>query len=147
MLEMNYKALGVKKAMATVQKIPPELQVRTLAVGRRTAMATLQFDSPGGMGRRDSWSSDFNKSKGIVDIFNTKYPMKIIQYMEQGTRPHMILPKKKGGVLRFMSEGKVIFARSVAHPGTRPYKMIEHAARNAALAMREVARRYVPGLS
>lgn len=37
----------------------------------------------------------------------------------EGTRPHVILPKH-GGYLRFMSRGKVVYARRVYHPGTRP---------------------------
>lgn len=41
----------------------------------------------------------------------------------QGTRPHMIVPKTPGGVLRFSSRGGVVITTSVMHPGTRanPY--------------------------
>lgn len=37
-----------------------------------------------------------------------------------GTRPHRIYPRKQGGVLRFTTGGKVVFARYVNHPGTKP---------------------------
>lgn len=41
----------------------------------------------------------------------------------QGTRPHAILPKTPGGVLRFSSRGKMVVTTAVMHPGTRanPY--------------------------
>ena len=39
--------------------------------------------------------------------------------VHQGTRPHIILPVR-ASVLRFEIGGKVIFARKVRHPGTRP---------------------------
>lgn len=41
-------------------------------------------------------------------------------FMEVGTRPHVIRPKKPGGWLRWVSGGKVHFARVVHHPGTSP---------------------------
>lgn len=36
-----------------------------------------------------------------------------------GSRPHVILPRKPGGVLRFPSRGGVVYARRVNHPGTK----------------------------
>jgi HK97 gp10 family phage protein len=44
-------------------------------------------------------------------------------YVEFGTKPHQIRPKKPGGVLMFTMGGQKVFARSVQHPGTRaqPY--------------------------
>lgn len=44
-------------------------------------------------------------------------------YVEFGTQPHEIKPKKAGGVLAFKMNGKMVFARKVNHPGTRaqPY--------------------------
>ena len=44
----------------------------------------------------------------------------IVTFLEFGTKPHMILPKEEGGVLRFEVDGEVIYAKSVAHPGTKP---------------------------
>lgn len=38
---------------------------------------------------------------------------------DQGARPHVIRPRRPGGVLRFPSHGAVVFARSVNHPGNR----------------------------
>ncbi|SFK92630.1 hypothetical protein SAMN05216275_14165 [Streptosporangium canum] len=41
-------------------------------------------------------------------------------FMEVGTRAHIIRAKKPGGWLRWVSGGKVHFARQVNHPGTSP---------------------------
>lgn len=38
----------------------------------------------------------------------------------QGARPHIIRPRKIGGWLRFTVAGRVVFAKSVHHPGNRP---------------------------
>ena len=40
-------------------------------------------------------------------------------FHHQGTRPHMIYPRQRSA-LRFHKVGKVVFASSVRHPGTRP---------------------------
>jgi len=42
----------------------------------------------------------------------------------QGTRPHIITANKPGGHLRFSNTGRVVYARSVMHPGTRPNKYL-----------------------
>lgn len=50
--------------------------------------------------------------------------------VEFGTRPHTIVPKS-GKALRFNIAGRVVFARSVRHPGTAGVHMMEHGLRNA----------------
>ena len=40
-------------------------------------------------------------------------------FVEYGTSPHVILPKRKK-VLRFEVNGRVVYARKVHHPGTGP---------------------------
>lgn len=40
-------------------------------------------------------------------------------YVDQGTKPHVITPKRPGGVLVFTENGQKIFARKVNHPGTK----------------------------
>ena len=41
----------------------------------------------------------------------------------EGTRPHLILPKKRQ-VLRFYSRGQVVVTHMVRHPGTRPNRYL-----------------------
>ena len=50
----------------------------------------------------------------------------------EGTKPHLIMPRKKGGVLRFRVRGRVVFAKSVRHPGTRPNRYLARWLREAA---------------
>jgi len=42
------------------------------------------------------------------------------RFVREGTPPHAIKPKEKGGVLAFMYKGELIFRKSVKHPGTKP---------------------------
>lgn len=45
---------------------------------------------------------------------------KYTHFVERGTRPHMIYPKRKKA-LRFKGpHGHVVIVRSVSHPGTKP---------------------------
>jgi hypothetical protein len=46
-------------------------------------------------------------------------------FVEFGTKPHTIRPKKPGGYLVFTVGGTKVFARQVKHPGSapRPYVM------------------------
>lgn len=51
-------------------------------------------------------------------------------YLNNGTRPHVIRPRKPGGVLVFTNKaGQIVFAREVHHPGTRPYRILDDALR------------------
>lgn len=52
-------------------------------------------------------------------------------YVESGTTPHMIYPTKRR-FLAFEINGKVVFARKVKHPGSRPFPFMEPAFRETA---------------
>ena len=53
-------------------------------------------------------------------------------YVNDGTRPHTIRPRRTGGVLRFQVGGQVVFARVVNHPGTRARPFLDRALREVA---------------
>lgn len=44
------------------------------------------------------------------------------KYHHEGTRPHVIVPKRAGGKLRFWwgKVGKIVYTKKVNHPGTQP---------------------------
>ena len=43
------------------------------------------------------------------------------QFVREGTRPHVIRPRRPDGVLRFTAgSGEIVFTREVHHPGTAP---------------------------
>lgn len=50
-------------------------------------------------------------------------------YVEHGTKPHIITPRN-GSFLRFVVGGKVVYARRVRHPGTKPTHFMRDTANN-----------------
>lgn len=53
-------------------------------------------------------------------------------YVHEGTRPHLILPRRPGGTLAFQMDGRTVFARSVHHPGTKARPFLRNAATRVA---------------
>ncbi len=72
-------------------------------------------------------TGDTRKSiDGTADGFSGRLVAKgAATFLENGTRPHVI-SGKRGGLLRFVMNGRTVFARSVHHPGTaeRPFMTI-----------------------
>mgnify|MGYP001434200364 CR=1 FL=1 len=48
-------------------------------------------------------------------------------YVEFDTKPHVIKPKNPDGVLAFRVGGKMVFAKSVNHPGTKAQPFVRPA--------------------
>jgi hypothetical protein len=72
--------------------------------------------------------------RGTTDIVDLgAYKKRLIlrasyaRYINDGTKPHTILPKTPGGLLRFVIGGRVVFARKVRHPGTAKRPVLENA--------------------
>ena len=69
------------------------------------------------------------KTKGgrVVKITNSKRRggYDVSAGLEHGTRPHTI--RAKSGSLRFRAGGRLMFRRSVQHPGTRAYRFLSNA--------------------
>lgn len=87
---------------------------------------TPRSDEPG-QHIADLW--DYKKTRKAASeefIISNLYPdQDILLYLEEGTKAHEIVPRYKK-VLRFeVDSGRVVFAKKVYHPGTRPYKMVE----------------------
>lgn len=97
--------LARKGAAALVQRIT----LRTAAIAAATA--------PGHMGQtvRPIFKGSKANPVGIVMV---DHPA--ASYVLQGTPPHPILPRRPGGVLRFTVGNRLVFARAVNHPGTKP---------------------------
>lgn len=58
-------------------------------------------------------------------VFN---PVEYAPYIEEGTRPHVIRPKR-AKALRFVVDGRVVYARIVHHPGTKAQHVLARAVR------------------
>lgn len=51
--------------------------------------------------------------------------------VHNGSRPHQIFPRRRGGLLRFEIDGRVVYARKVNHPGFRGDPFLTRALRDA----------------
>lgn len=65
--------------------------------------------------------------RGAVEIF-VGTDNKIYRYVDQGTEPHLILPKKKS-ILRWESNGRPVFSSHAFHPGFKGYKHTQRIAK------------------
>lgn len=54
---------------------------------------------------------------------------KVAAFVEFGTRPHIIVPRKAMVLSWAGDAGQQVFARMVRHPGTRAYRVLERAVR------------------
>jgi hypothetical protein len=53
-------------------------------------------------------------------------------FVDRGTRAHKIRPRRRGGYLRFVVDGRVVYAREVSHPGFTGTRFMERALRDGA---------------
>jgi hypothetical protein len=60
-------------------------------------------------------------------------------FVELGTRPHIIEPRKRGGVLRWKDGTQVRFAKRVRHPGTKPQPFMVPGAQKAIRESKAIA--------
>lgn len=91
---------------------------------------------PGPQHYADSFKSEVARGRGgelrfkIWNSRRTRDGRDLAAIIEAGSRPHIIRPKKVGGVLVFTARtGETVFARMVQHPGTRAYRVMETALR------------------
>lgn len=61
--------------------------------------------------------------------------------LEKGSRPHVIEPRRPGGVLVFNVGGRKVFARKVNHPGTPAFNILRDGVRRAGERLGEIAGR------
>lgn len=54
--------------------------------------------------------------------------------INDGSRPHVIRPRRAGGVLRFNVGGRIVYARYVNHPGTKGTHFLDKALADVARA-------------
>lgn len=102
--------------------VAADVNVRTKSMFKRR--------SPAGQSLKDNTTPRVLRigKKGTLRIL---WPKHTASYLEHGTVPHEIRPRRKR-FLRFVSrDGNVVFARKVQHPGTRPYHFGFHAQKAA----------------
>ncbi|MGW3447348.1 hypothetical protein [Streptomyces sp. NPDC001076] len=85
-----------------------------------------EAEAPGSMGRYISWKVQ-DGPRGLEGLIVCDHPA--VRFVLDGTRPHLIRPRRPKGVLRFEVDGRVVFTRLVRHPGTRPNDFMARALR------------------
>lgn len=124
------KIEGLDKLVSDVQGAGKELNgllFQTMTKATTWVQEDAKRISPGsfknqtGNLRRNIWRRVESAARGVIGV-GEKYGA----YVEFGTKPHIITPKK-ARVLKFKSGGKTIFARKINHPGSRPYPFMEPA--------------------
>jgi len=105
-----------------------------------SAVDLIRFFSPGGAKFKSLWqkTKEFGEDTHLKSIVvdNAWERQDIVAFMEYGTKAHPITARP-GHVLRFLSPdfsgggtptgADFWYAKSVMHPGTKPYKMVEQA--------------------
>ena len=88
----------------------------------RTLTWRAQMSAGVRTGRLNRSISTFERNR-ITEGLEGRVGSTTIRYAaahHEGARPHLILPKKKNGLLVFTIAGTIVFARRVNHPGNRP---------------------------
>ena len=69
----------------------------------------------------NSWTIHYHKNDldGVVWEISPDGKEDIVRFLEQDTKPHIILPKDRDGVLVFEKGGEIVFTKRVFHPGTK----------------------------
>ena len=114
-----------------------------MAIGGQQVLNRSRILTPVDTGRlRSSERLSFNLS-GANPSFKVSTNVQYAEYVHDGTRPHVIRPRRKQA-LKFRVGGMTVFAKVVNHPGTRARPFFERAlvevARARGWAVRRVRR-------
>jgi hypothetical protein len=65
-----------------------------------------------------------NFDRGTAFGFIAKQDVDYAEFVDEGTHPHTIVPKRRGGVLVFYwpRVGRVVYLKRVSHPGNPPFQ-------------------------
>ncbi|KPI33262.1 hypothetical protein OV450_1350 [Actinobacteria bacterium OV450] len=99
---------------------------RRLRARTEKVAAIARSEAPGSMGRGIVTRIE-QVPRGLAGVITSTHPASV--YVLGGTRPHLIRPRRRNGVLRFEVGGDVVYTRLVRHPGTRANNFLERALR------------------
>ncbi len=80
---------------------------------------------------RASIRIESRRTLALRSIFTIGSDVYYAPFVNDGTRPHEIRPRR-AQALRFVIGGRVVFAKVVHHPGTRPNPFLDRALREVA---------------
>lgn len=110
-------------------RLPGGIVYRNMERRLRRVEAEAIRTAPGSMGRTIRAQVRRGPGGEFQGVVNVRHPAAL--YVTGGTRPHIIRPRRPGGVLRFTVNGQVVYARYVNHPGTRRNDFLKDALRAA----------------
>ena len=107
---------GRATAIAVAQSLPKVVAVTRRVLNRAKVLAPVRTGRLRSSGRMDVTVTRFGPTGTVT------FPVKYAQFVHDGTRPHIIRPKKRK-VLRFTVGTVVLYRPLVHHPGTegRPF--------------------------
>lgn len=135
---------GGKWLHRRVRELTPVHEEFGGGAGRWAAVNRERGRAPGTLKR--SWYLDPLGVKRRVTPFGPTFSAKvatddpIAPFVEDDTRPHIIRPKRPGGMLRFRvwPSGIAVYARFVRHPGTTGQHMMLRAQQEARVDFRNI---------
>lgn len=107
---------GRARALAVSRSLPKVVTVTRLILNRARVLAPVRTGRLRSSGRMDVTVTQFGPTGTVT------FPVKYAQMVHDGTRPHIIRPRKRK-VLRFTIGTAVLYRPLVHHPGTeaRPF--------------------------
>lgn len=101
---------------------------RNLRQRAARVVAQARADGPGSMGPRVMDAVISERGNSLSAKIHSPHPATL--YVVNGTRPHQIRPVR-ARALRFTTGGRIVFAKLVNHPGTKPDDFLNKALREA----------------
>lgn len=111
-----------------VLRLPGGMVYRNMQRRMRRAEAEAIRLAPGGMKRTISSQVQRGPGGEFRGVISVRHPAAL--YVINGTRPHLIRPVR-AQALRFTIGGRVVFAKVVHHPGSKPNNFLRKAMREA----------------
>lgn len=109
-------------------RLPGGMVYRNMERRVRRVEAEAIRRAPGNMGSTIRAQIRRGPGGDFQGVINVRHPAAL--YVTGGTRPHIIRPRR-AQALRFTVGGRVVYAKFVMHPGTKPNDFLRQALRAA----------------
>jgi hypothetical protein len=125
-LNVNFRdieraAIGARAAVGAL--VPSAVLI---AAGTKILVANIKAETPVRTGKGKA---------SITAVGPGIWGVKYLTYVNEGTKPHTIVPVK-AQALRFVVNGRVVFAKSVHHPGNKPNAFVKRGVEKSKPALR-----------
>jgi HK97 gp10 family phage protein len=118
---------NANKVGGAMKQLLYQTMVKSVTIVKEDAkkIKSGSFKNQSGDLRRSIVGRAESAERGVV---STDIPY--AEYVEYGTRPHTITPKSGNFLAWKGKSGKMVFARKVNHPGSKPYPYMQPALEN-----------------